>query len=646
LVPPSLASISMAQQPFNSSQSFLNRTGDTNSRTGLERIEPTRYSSESKPTSLPLPHPAPALQSHHLTILLFSLLLIILSAPIIALGAFTGFKSIPVGFNGCQGCWRISAPDWDAAVAFYGSVLGAIGATLLHRVVTSIAQRQLMTQKGATLRMFRGLAILDILHLVQTRSSSFALQRSWALPILLATFLASSSTIALIGTHTVPGTIRNPLGSAALGLLNNTLFYNAPDGALFPDLVDIDPSNFDGPVVKAARIISLQALGKYDSNYAQQNDLFLGGQIGNSTYEDLDTGGIGVNVNSYLRFSGNGDFFNPPTNYTFNRLTGVAWGINTTVQCAPTNAFTVTPLSVAFGHGNIVRVFNVSGPAYNMVFSSPQDSIQPYAFTVLASNLALPSNQLNSNDWVNLVVLMPTYLDETTFVYMCSISARQYLASVSVTGVGGTVQYSPLDQSKDVSGPFLSQDQATFLETLINVRVGGAIAAVMGDQIIDPNSTIPIEGVLSNILSAATRIRMTVRKQHYERASASIPGISLDQTYFELEYNVQQVGSGRKGLFWLFLPILMFLTGIGGLLFSLARGETAIVDLTDPVAVSAIMVGSSIPELEGRSSGNPTALDCELLDEVELVLRVKGDRRIEFTTDKASSLVNAKEKYS
>lgn len=444
----------------------------------------------------------------------------------------------------------------------------------------------------------------------------------------------------------MPGTIRNPLGSVALGLLNDTLFYKAPDGALFPDLVDIDPSNFDGPVVKAATIISLQALGKYDSNYAQQNDLYLGGQIGNSTYEDLDTGGIGVNVNSYLRFSGDGDFFNPPTNYTFSRLTGVAWGINTTVQCTPTNAFTVTPLSVAFGHGNIIRVYNVSGPAYNMVFSSPQESIQPYAFTVLASNLALPSSQLNSNQWVNLVVLMPTYLDQTTLVYMCSISARQYLASVSVAGVGGTVQYSPPDQSKDVSGPLLSQDQAAFLETLINVRVGGAIAAVMGDQIINPNSTIPTEGVLSSILSAATRIRMTVRKQHYERASASIPGISLDQTYFELEYNVQQIGSGRKGLFWLFLPILMFLTGIGGLLFSLARGETAIVDLTDPVAVSAIMVGSIIPELEGRSSGNPTALDRELLDEVELVLRVKGDRRIEFTTDKTLSVVNAREKYS
>lgn len=281
-----------------------------------------------------------------------------------------------------------------------------------------------------------------------------------------------------------------------------------------------------------------------------------------------------------------------------------------------------------------------------MVFSSPQESIQPYAFTVLASNLALPSSQLNSNQWVNLVVLMPTYLDQTTLVYMCSISARQYLASVSVAGVGGTVQYSPPDQSKDVSGPLLSQDQAAFLETLINVRVGGAIAAVMGDQIINPNSTIPTEGVLSSILSAATRIRMTVRKQHYERASASIPGISLDQTYFELEYNVQQIGSGRKGLFWLFLPILMFLTGIGGLLFSLARGETAIVDLTDPVAVSAIMVGSIIPELEGRSSGNPTALDRELLDEVELVLRVKGDRRIEFTTDKTLSVVNAREKYS
>lgn len=124
----------------------------------------------------------------------------------------------------------------------------------------------------------------------------------------------------------MPGTIRNPLGSAALGLLNDTLFYKAPDGALFPDLVDIDPSNFDGPVVKAATIISFQALGKYDSNYAQQNDLYLGGQIGNSTYEDLDTGGIGVNVNSYLRFSGDGDFFNPPTNYTFSRLTGVCLG--------------------------------------------------------------------------------------------------------------------------------------------------------------------------------------------------------------------------------------------------------------------------------------------------------------------------------
>lgn len=168
----------MAQQPSNSSQPFLNCTGDTDSRTGLERIEPTRYSPESKPTSPPIPHPAPALQSHHLAILLFSLLLIILSAPIIALGAFTGFKPIPVGFNGCQGCWRISALDWDAAVAFYGSVLGAVGATLLHRVVTSIAQRQLITEKGATLRMFRRLAILDILHLVQTRSSSFALQRS------------------------------------------------------------------------------------------------------------------------------------------------------------------------------------------------------------------------------------------------------------------------------------------------------------------------------------------------------------------------------------------------------------------------------------------------------------------------------------
>ncbi|TDL20530.1 hypothetical protein BD410DRAFT_790751 [Rickenella mellea] len=585
---------------------------------------------------------AKAVRTRHGSGIAIAAAVAILSGCATALGVFLIIRETHVGnskTDNCHNCWNINSSRWNTAVAFYGSVLGAAGALLLRILVTYIAQRQLVTNSATSLRAFRPLKMIDLIRVVQNRK--FALQRGWAIPILVATFLSSSATIALLGVNTQIGTAKNTFGSATIGLLNYTssLFYTTADGSEFQDEVVIDTSNFDGPVVKAASIASLKASQQYTDFYAQQHDLLEGGRIGNSTYDDVDTGGIGVNVGSYLRYSGSSDYYQPPTNYTFNRLTGVVWGINTTVSCTPSDAFTISLTRPSLGYFGGINVYNVTGPGYSFAFATTEwyseTNNQPWAFMTYANLSAYVGPNLSNGlvdptqptDWMNLVVVIPDLIESAIFV--CGVTAEQYLASIEVAGVAGSVVYTPLGLRKDVSGPFLSQKIVQFLYQVLNLGVGRGVGqSIHGFSRAEGNNNT-LANILSDTLSAASRIYITLNKQHFEQSSAVVPGVKLDQTYFLLEYSLQRIGGGTP---WVFLPVLLFITSIVAAVIFVGPRKIAMVDVTDPVAVAAVMMGSSVPQLRGRGSGNYSILGSDILDDVELVLRTHGENRVEFTT--------------
>jgi hypothetical protein len=165
------------------------------------------------------------------------------------------------------------------------------------------------------------------------------LERTLLVLLTLTTALSSATVVALFGVRSISDLVVNPLPSFGLAALNDIYFYSNKDDAVFPPGYG---TPFDTPVTglltsflyRAAYIAGLKATGRY--HLAGSYDIaFLPeqGQIGDKLYETLYTGGIGLNVSSYLQYSGITEEFNVPAEYSFNKFEAIVFGTHVDVTC-------------------------------------------------------------------------------------------------------------------------------------------------------------------------------------------------------------------------------------------------------------------------------------------------------------------------
>ena len=87
------------------------------------------------------------------------------------------------------------------------------------------------------------------------------------------------------------------------------------------------------------------------------------GSIGGTIYAELNTGGVGLNVSSYLQYSGNTDGFDMPAEYEFNELQAEVFGTNISVSCQnATASYTEVGTRVDIGFVTVMAVSKPNGP--------------------------------------------------------------------------------------------------------------------------------------------------------------------------------------------------------------------------------------------------------------------------------------------
>ena len=85
-------------------------------------------------------------------------------------------------------------------------------------------------------------------------------------------------------------------------------------------------------------------MNQYYPLYGDNSYLPEQGPLGDNIYETLYTGGVGLNVSSYLQYSGISEGFAMPARFEFNKLRASIFGTHVNVSCRNvTSDFTMLP---------------------------------------------------------------------------------------------------------------------------------------------------------------------------------------------------------------------------------------------------------------------------------------------------------------
>jgi hypothetical protein len=148
-----------------------------------------------------------------------------------------------------------------------------------------------------------------------------------------------------------------------------------------------------------------------------------------ATMSHLYTSGIGLNMTSYLQWSGPPSGYKLPTNYTFNRLDAVVFGTNASVHCSnATDRYNSYSPGRALSDGgdtaNYADLFYVWKPNFPNI-TVIQDTSYPDALVI--SSVVTEEN----GEPLHTLILLGTL--GTPFVLECAYGGKQFQASISLT---------------------------------------------------------------------------------------------------------------------------------------------------------------------------------------------------------------------
>lgn len=288
-------------------------------------------------------------------------------ATLLALGVYVNVRNILVGnitINGYQ-VVSLNTSYWNVACTIVGTAVGFLAIVALAKQDECITRCQLASDRGVMalflrpLTLRRGLDQIAHLHLPP--------ERTLLLILTVAAALTNAAVVALFGIRSTTERIANKLASYPLAALNSTFFNNTRDGAMLvagSPTFNSETSQLSSFLYKAAYINGLIAIGRYvpfstlEAPYIPEQ-----GSIGDTVYAVLNTGGVGLNVSSYLQYSGLTDGFDMPAEYEFNKLQAQVFGTNISVSCQNTTAgYTTVGTSVDIGSVTVMAVSKPNGP--------------------------------------------------------------------------------------------------------------------------------------------------------------------------------------------------------------------------------------------------------------------------------------------
>ena len=302
--------------------------------------------------------------------------------------------------------------------------------------------------------------------------------------------------------------------------------------------------------------------GEYNPIFPDPYIPFLPEQrpLGDTLYGSLNTGGVGLNLSSYIQYSGQPSFFNMPARYEFNKLQAIVYGTNVNVSCHNvTSSYGVTQADVDAPAVDVAVISRASGP--NFTFLNTLDD---------PTQLAIGSAVIvNSKSGVPVHTLAIPSGFKSAFVLECTYDGQEYQAEISVNSSTSPLH---IDRQTDLGptlGPLVQQRLANLTSGLLALsNSGGNLAQGFLDAgyntYADNNTDMAtaIETVFGQLGEAYFSVlRQGVERSNMYRSDSDLSAQAGSE--LRLFVTVQRLGGGLFG--WLAVLAVLLVGSVMGL---------------------------------------------------------------------------------
>ena len=479
---------------------------------------------------------------------------------------YVNVKSILVGHTSTNGYQVVNLDTtyWNVACTIVGTAVGFLATAAFANQDECITRGQLAGDRGVMalflrpLTLRRGLDQIARLHLLP--------ERTLLVVLTVAAALTNAAVVALFGVRSTTERIVNPIPSYPLAALNSTFFFNTRDGALLAagsPTFHSESSQLSSFLYKAAYINGLIAIGRYmpfSTYYAPY--IPEQGSIGDTVYAGLNTGGVGLNVSSYLQYSGITDGFNMPAEYEFNKLQAEVFGTNISVSCQnATASYTAVGTRVDIGFMTVMAVSKPNRPNIT-VFNNLQGELIDTSL-VIGSAVTIESD---TGEPVHSLVI-PNFGLQTAFVLECSYDGQEYLANVSVASSVSPLRIDAESVPGPVIGPEVKQRLANIMHNMLSLGgMGGnpARGFIDANYNSDGTNNTGMAGALETVIGQLGEAYISLLRQQVERSNIDkdSDGSSGNGSDSQLYVTVLRLGGGQYG--WLAILGVLLIGSLWG----------------------------------------------------------------------------------
>jgi len=539
------------------------------------------------------------------SVALNSLAAILLSI-LLALGIFVSVKPVIIA-QPSDGYSTLEMPStsWNIAVAIIGTAVGILASIAFSTQDALLSRRDLISSRGASAIFLRPLTSMRSFQ--QLLLGELNPERTALVLLTLGTTLTSAATVALFSVQTATQEAMNPYPSYPLSALNGT-FFKSIDGGVYAfgsptsELNSVVPY-INSFVYRSAFINGQAAMTGRLLKAPNSIEPFLPEQalLGETTYRDLWTAGVGININSYLSYQGPLGHFKVPANYTFGSLEGYAFGTTVNVTCQDrTDSYS---RHYFFDSSTDVQLMTVSKKGSeqevgnNITVSSDMNSMSfgtKFRETFcIGSNITLPSGEPDDAEPVHVFLIaglgnhMSSHLGR---VLECTYDGQEFVAEVSVASTGSPLVIGDVIDRGPLIGPAVKRLIASNLQGIFGTGNGGVLARGFNDANYNKYSVqgFGFEKVFGTVLSQSGQAFLSAMRQAVEIVNLAYPP-PVSGVYLTIRVTVQRIGGGAYG--WLVVYGVLLLGCFVGLFRALRGGEAVAFEAQDAVILLAQAVG-------------------------------------------------------
>ncbi|KAF2226853.1 hypothetical protein BDZ85DRAFT_55488 [Elsinoe ampelina] len=458
------------------------------------------------------------------------------------------FVIAPESTHGYQAI-DLDTSTWNVACTIVGTAVGLFTTVAFSMQDDIITRRELASDRGVRAIFLRPLTLRRGAE--QIWHAQLAIGRSTLVFLTLASALTTAATVALFGIRGSTEVGVNSYPSFPLAALNMTWTERLGDAvlAMTPPLQRPTSNHLTSLLYRSALVAGLKARNAYGPRKIYEPYLPESGTIGDTLYETLSTGGVGLNTSSYLQYWNDPDGFDMPNRFEFNGIAGRVFGTHINVTCTNVSAeYTWSEDRLSSYPDADMRVLSFSKPGgLNItMFRPPEWSRGQLQYLALASYVSAP--QTNS-DPIHTIAMAGVF--RTGFVWECRYSGREYLAQVSMSSPVSPLIIERDAQQGPLIGPIVKQRVANATHDIIRAGQGGNLAKAWMDAefnydgLNSTNATGPLETIMGQVSEGY----ISLVRQSIERTTINDPS-SLGDLGAEVRVYMTVTRMGGSHIAW------------------------------------------------------------------------------------------------